>query len=333
MNKDNINGNNEKMCLPVLALVAPCYNEHEVVLDSFATMRAKLAAWIEQGLIDNKSFCCFVDDGSEDDTWNLLVTALTPPHEAVKLSFNAGHQCAVYAGLRHVSDNADCSVSLDVDLQDDMDAIPEMLAAFANGADVVYGVRDKRPDDSFFKRNSAAAFYWLSNKLGVPGHENHADFRLLSKKAMRVLGGFKEHHLYLRGLIPSLKMPAAIVRYTRKQRIAGTSKYPAAKMLLLAFDGITSFSIVPLRLITVLGFIISMLSLLLGLYFLAGYFFSDGAITGWTSLIVSLYFLGGLIMFALGIVGEYIGKIFIESKKRPLYMIDNAIHGRDGGDK
>ena len=310
---DNSNQNRQR---PILALVSPCYNESEIILDSFNAMREKLAEWIKQGLIDEKSFCCFVDDGSEDETWRLLTDALTGPHEAVKLSFNAGHQCALYAGLCHVADSADCSVSLDADLQDDLDVIPEMLTAFAQGVDVVYGVRNKRPDDSFFKRNTAGFFYWLSNYFGVPGLAHHADFRLLSSKAMRVLGGFEERHLYLRGLIPSLKMPSASVRYTRRKRTAGQTKYPTSKMLLLAFNGITSFSVV----ITVFGVLMSCASLILALYFLTGYFFSDDVITGWTSLIVSLYFLGGMILLALGIVGEYIGKVFVKVK-------NDVIHG------
>ena len=311
----------------VLCLLAPCYNEEEIIAGSVAEMTAKMAQWKKDGVVAEESFCCFVDDGSADKTWQLLADNVRAPHRALKLAYNAGHQNALLAGILHVAEHCDCSVSIDADLQDDLDAVPEMMRARAGGADVVYGVRSSRESDSFFKRNTAALFYKLSSAMGVPGLAHHADFRLLSRKAMRALAAFDERHLYLRGLLPSLKLPSAKVEYARRPRTGGETKYPPGKMLLLAFNGITSFSIMPLRLIALMGFLISAASLAAGLYFFVNKFFYGGEwAQGWASLIVSLYFLGGVILLALGIIGEYVGKIFIESKKRPLFVVERALN-------
>lgn len=313
---------------PVLCLLVPCYNEEAIIVESIAQMTAKMDEWRQAGIVAAESFCCFVDDGSADNTWSLLARHLQAPHRAVKLAFNAGHQNALHAGICHIKEECDCCVSIDADLQDDLDAVPPMLAAKKRGAAVVYGVRSSRDSDSFFKRNTAKLFYRLSSMLGVPGRAHHADFRLLDKLVMRALSAFDERHLYWRGLLPSLGFRAEQVEYARRARIGGETKYPTGKMLLLAFNGITSFSIMPLRLIMLLGMTISAAALGGGLWFLVNKIFYGGEWTqGWASLIISLYFLGGVILMSLGVIGEYIGKIFIESKKRPLYVVEKTRKG------
>ena len=312
----------------VLCLLVPCYNEEAIIADSLAQMTAKMDSWRRDGIVAEDSFCCFVDDGSADKTWDLLAQHLRPPHRALKLTFNAGHQNALHAGISHIREECDCCVSIDADLQDDLDAVPLMLAARARGADVVYGVRSSRKSDSFFKRNTARLFYRLSAMLGVPGRAHHADFRMLDKRVMRALAAFDERHLYWRGLLPSLGFAASQVAYARRPRIGGETKYPPGKMLLLAFNGITSFSIMPLRIIMILGLAISAAALLAGAWFMVNkFFYGGGWPQGWASLIVSLYFLGGIILMSLGVIGEYIGKIFIESKKRPLYIVEKTRRG------
>ncbi|MGI9338779.1 MAG: glycosyltransferase family 2 protein [Gammaproteobacteria bacterium] len=314
--------------LPVLCLLVPCYNEEAIIADSLARMTAKMDEWRRAGMVADESFCCFVDDGSADNTWALLAQHLQAPHRALKLAFNAGHQNALHAGISHIKDACDCCVSIDADLQDDMDAVPLMLAARKRGAAVVYGVREERGSDSFFKRNTARLFYRLSSVLGVPGRAHHADFRLTDKLVMRALAAFDERHLYWRGLLPSLGFRAETVEYARSPRIGGETKYPAGKMLLLAFNGITSFSVMPLRIIMLLGLMISAAAMLGGAWFFVNTLFYGGEWPqGWASLIISLYFLGGIILMSLGIIGEYVGKIFIESKKRPLYVVEKTRQG------
>lgn len=290
--------------------------------ESLAVMTAKVESWISDGIVDERSFCCFVDDGSVDGTWTVLTRELKAPHRALRLAFNAGHQRALHAGLSHVSELADCCVSVDADLQDDLDVVPEMLDASGNGADIVYGVRAERDTDTFFKRTSARLFYRISSFLGVPGGADRADFRLLTAKAMRAVAAFGEYHLYLRALLASMGLPSATVSYKRRARIGGTTKYSPGKMLLLASDGITSFSVVPLRLITFAGMLLLLSSLLAAAYLFVRWLFDGSFPSDLGILTVSLYFLGGAISLALGIMGEYLGKIFIESKKRPSYIVE-----------
>ncbi len=315
---------------PILALVAPCYNEEAIISDSVGILSSKMAEWKAAGLIDKKSFCCLVDDGSTDDTWRLLTLESGEHCHCVKLAHNVGHQKALFAGMMYVADRVDCCVSLDVDLQDDVEVIPDMLRHYAQGAQVVYGVRNNRDTDTWAKRFFALCFYQVSQILGVGGIYNHADFRLLDKNTLHILQQHREQHLYLRALIPSLKLPSAKVYYARQARTAGETKYTIGKLLGLALNGITSFSIVPLRFITVIGFLMSTLSLVVMIKIAWDRFFGGGELTlGWASLIVSLYFIGGLIMLSLGVIGEYIGKIYIESKRRPMYVIEKEIGGNN----
>lgn len=309
---------------PRLALVVPCYNEEQVIARTIAVLQEHLAKWKQEGLVAENSFCCYVDDGSSDSTWRLL--ADSPAAHAIKLAHNVGHQNALFAGMVHVAGRCDCCVSLDADLQDDLSAIPQMLAHYRSGCDVVYGVRDDRSSDSWAKRAFANAYYWLAGKVGIAGIPHHADYRLLSRRALLVISRFQEQHLYWRGIIPLLRLPSEKVFYRRQPRLAGETKYTAAKMVGLALNGLTSFSVAPLRFITFLGFAISLVSLYFIVTVLYGYYMGDADIVrGWTSLLASLYFLGGLIMLSLGITGEYIGKVFMESKKRPLYVIEQQL--------
>lgn len=309
---------------PVLALVVPCFNEDEVVENTHKILQAKLQQLVKAKLIDKASFCCFVDDGSRDATWEKM-NAIAGSHcHVIKLSFNSGQQNALMAGLRYVTDRCDCSITLDLDLQDDIEVIPEMLEHFRKGCEVVYGVRSDRSSDSMAKRNFALLYYRVSQLLGVAGIPNHSEFRLMSKRTLKILGEFNEYHMYLRGIVHSMNLPSAIVYYVRKARQLGETKYTPAKLIALALNGITSFSIIPLRIISVLGIACCCGSVLYAIYVVAGYRVSYSE-PGWTSLIVSLYFLGGLIMLSLGVTGEYIGKIFLESKKRPVYVIEEII--------
>ena len=309
---------------PRVALVVPYYNEEQIAIESVTTLVGKLLEWKESHLIAENSFCCVVDDGSTDATWHRLTTIDTEvPIVGLKLAFNAGHQNALFAGMAHVADHVDCCITLDADLQQDTNAIPEMLMHYP-AVDVVYGIRKDRAVDSWFKRITGNLFYWISKRMGVVSIKNHPDFRLLSRRALSIIKEYNESHLYLRGLIPNLKLPSAKVYFARQQRIGGTSKYTLSQMLRLAFNGIFSFSIMPLRIISIIGGIfiagaICYTSLVIWRYF------SGATVSGWSSMIISLYLVGGIIMFSLGIIGEYIGKIFIESKKRPRYVIERIV--------
>ncbi len=311
--------------LPLLALAIPCYNEEEIISNSMRILNEHLTRWKQDKLIHEDSFFCYVDDGSNDRTWQLLAAETGKHCHAIKLAHNVGHQNALFAGMVYVADRSDCCISLDADLQDDLSVIPEMLARYREGCEVVYGVRTDRSSDSWIKRSFANSYYWLAAKIGIAGIPNHADFRLLSRRALLIIREFREQHLYWRGIVPSLNLPSAKVFYKRQARVAGSSKYTIIKSLALALNGLTSFSIVPLRFITLLGFVISLISFYFICSLIYNYYFDRTAVQGWTSLLVSLYFLGGLIMFSLGITGEYIGKIFIESKKRPLYIVEQQL--------
>lgn len=314
---------------PLLALVIPCYNEEDILADSLTIIEQQLSEWKQANLVAPNSFCCYVDDGSSDTTWHILTSraANGGQRRLLKLAHNAGHQNALLAGMSAVAGDCDCCISLDSDLQDDIRIVPEMLQNYRSGSEVVYGVRDDRSSDSLFKRGFANAYYWLAKKAGIAGIANHADYRLLSRRALLVICEYREQHLYWRGIIPSLNLPATKVFYKRQARQAGHSKYTIFRMLALAINGITSFSVLPLRFITFLGLAIFLVSLYLISTTLYNYYYTGevGTVRGWLSLILSLYMLGGLIMFSIGIAGEYIGKIFIQSKNRPLYIIEQQI--------
>ncbi len=310
---------------PTLTVVVPCYNEEEVLPETANRLGTLLADLIRSGDIDQASHILFVDDGSKDMTWQLIETfALkNKTFKGLKLSTNKGHQYALLAGL-HTAEG-DAVVSIDADLQDDVNAITQMLLNFKTGDDVVYGVRNKRTSDSFLKRFTAESYYNLLGKMGVDLVHNHADFRLLSRPALEALKCYGEVNLFIRGVIPTLGFQSSIVEYTRDKRFAGSSKYPVTKMISLAINGITSFSPVPLRMISALGFFVSFVSLLLIIWALGVRFFDPEAVPGWASSVIPIYFIGGIQLLSLGIVGEYISKIYSEVKKRPRFIIERSI--------
>jgi polyisoprenyl-phosphate glycosyltransferase len=308
---------------PVLAVVVPCYNEVEVLPETLKRLSALLQRLVDAGKIDGASCTWFVDDGSKDQTWSLI-------HEAsqtgalrargVKLSRNRGHQVALLAGL--MTAKGDVLISVDADLQDDLEVIPAMLEQFASGHDIVYGVRNSRTTDSLFKRSTAEGYYKVLNSLGVEVVFNHADYRLMSRRAIEALRDFPESNVFLRGLIPQLGFPSSVVEYARTERFAGTSKYPLRKMLALAWQGVTSFSAAPLRAITFLGFAVSLASMFAGLWALGIRLFYSDAVPGWASIVIPLFLISGVQLLSLGIIGEYVAKIFMESKRRPHYFIE-----------
>ena len=309
---------------PTIYLIVPCYNEEEIINLSAESLDSKLQNLINNKSINKQSKIIFVNDGSKDNTLELLKELKNQNIIIINLSRNYGHQNALLAGLEYAIDKCDCAISLDCDLQDDINAIDSMIERFNNGYEVVYGVRDDRSSDSFFKRFSAERFYDLMNFLGVKIVKNHADYRALSNRAIKSLLSFKEVNLFIRGIIPLLGYKSCAIFYKRNARVAGKSKYPFFKMLSFAFDGITSFSVQPLRILSILGAIISIASLFFGIWALVVYFMG-GTISGWTSMVVPMYFLGGVQIFGLGILGEYIGKIYKESKARPRYFVDSII--------
>ncbi|GER71170.1 putative glycosyltransferase YkoT [Weizmannia acidilactici] len=312
---------------PKLTIVVPCYNEEEVLPDTMKQLAEVLESLANSNLIREDSTLLFVDDGSRDRTWEIIETASAQnPHvKGVKLSRNAGHQNALLAGLSVASERSDCVISIDADLQDDIRVIRTFVEKYWQGYDIVYGVRDSRKTDTWFKRTTAEGFYWVMGKLGIQLIPNHADFRLMSKRALEELLNYKETNLFLRGIIPLLGFPSAKVYYDRKERLAGESKYPLKKMLAFALDGITSFSIAPIRFVTALGFITFILSAVVGIYAIVQELMGR-TVSGWTSLILSIWLLGGLELMAVGLIGEYIGKIFKEVKRRPRYTIETNLY-------
>lgn len=313
------------MSLPTLTVVVPCFNEQEVL----ATTNEKLGQIFDQLQSDQQispeSGVVYVDDGSKDRTWSIIerLAAESPRVNGIKLSKNVGHQRALLSGLLTVS--GDAVISVDADLQDDLNVIPKMMQHFNQGAHIVYGVREDRSSDSSFKRLSAEFYYRLMSYMGVDVIFNHADYRLLSRRAIEALSDYREVNLFLRGLVRELGFQSEIVHYERAQRLAGESKYPLVKMLSLAWQGITSFSTAPLRLITVLGIVVSVLSLLLTVWGLVITLFTDQAVPGWASTVVPIYFLGGVQLLCVGIIGEYVAKIYLETKARPRFHIDTSI--------
>lgn len=310
-----------------LAIVVPCYNEEEVLQTASATLRSVLEDLITKQKIAEDSFILFVNDGSKDRTWE-LIEAEHNEHPVqvygVKLAGNVGHQSALTAGLLTAMELSDVTVSIDADLQDDVAVIEEMIDKFHEGKDIVYGVRKERKTDTFFKRVTAQGFYKLMALMGVKTVYNHADFRLMSKRAVEHFSKFHETNMYLRGMMPLIGYETDSVYYDRKERFAGESKYPLKKMLALAFNGISSFSVKPISMIMGLGVIIIICSLLATIYALIS-FFTGNVEPGWTSLILSIWFLGGLQLLAIGMVGLYIGKIYMEVKQRPRYNIEKVL--------
>lgn len=308
-----------------LVIVVPCYNEEEVLSETTSRLSAVIQRMVEEGRITEGQIL-YVDDGSRDKTWS-LVESLSTAYACVsglKLAHNVGHQQALWAGLEWAAVHADAAVSIDADLQDDVEAIPLMVDYFNKGIDIVFGVRKERKTDTFFKKHTAQAFYRLIRGLGGDIVYNHADFRLMSKRTLQALVSFPERNLFLRGMVSSLGYPSAIVYYNRSPRFAGESKYPFSKMLSFALDGITSFSVRPLRYITYLGLVFILIALLAIVYGICS-FVEGMVIPGWTSLLVSLWFIGGAILLACGIIGEYVGKIYKEVKRRPRYFVEKTI--------
>ena len=309
-----------------LYMVIPCYNEEEVLPETSRRLKEKVNALIEKGKIDKGSRIVFVNDGSKDRTWEIIKTL----HEedfvfsGINLTRNRGHQNALLAGLMTVMDDADMAISMDADLQDDIDAIDEMIDKYLDGIDIVYGVRSSRAKDTFFKKATAEGFYKIMNSMGANTVFNHADYRLMSKRALEGLSRFQEVNLFLRGIVPMIGYPTDVVYYERGERFAGESKYPLGKMLSFAIEGITSLSTKPIRMITFLGFFIFLVSIGILIYSLVRHFMG-ATIVGWTTLMVSVWGIGGLILLSLGVVGEYIGKIYLETKARPRFIVEQFL--------
>ena len=311
----------------ILYIVIPCYNEAEVIETTVYEDLEKLNSLIRKELISKKSKILFINDGSKDETWNKLLelSKNNPKLSSIKLSRNFGHQNALLAGLNIASRYADMTISMDADLQDDLNTIDKMIEKYYDGNEIVYGVRNNRKKDSFFKRNTAKLFYKLMKFMGADIIENHADYRLMSKNVINHLKDFSETNLFLRGIIPLIGFKSCNVYYERKKRLAGETKYPLKKMIAFAVDGITSFSIKPLKMVTSIGLLIFIISIFAMLYILYAKFFLYTEV-GWSSLICSMWLLGGIQLLCLGIVGEYIGKIYSEVKNRPKFIIEEKIN-------
>lgn len=309
-----------------LYLVIPCYNEQEVLAETAARLTEKLHAFIQEGKISALSRIVFVDDGSKDRTWALIeeLHAANPLVDGIRMSRNRGHQNTLYGGLMTVKERCDFAISMDADLQDDIRVLDQFIEKYCEGYEIVYGVRSSRKKDSFFKRATAQTFYRIMKLFGVEIIYNHADYRLMSRRAMDELGKFKEVNLFLRGVVPLIGLRSCTVKYERQKRFAGKSKYPLGKMLAFATDGITSFSIKPIRLITSLGLLIFAVSVIMLIYFLAVYFLGK-TVSGWASTVISIWAIGGLQMMAIGVIGEYIGKIYMEAKGRPKYIVEEYL--------
>ena len=315
----------------ILYIVVPCYNEEEVLPETARRLRTKLEELIAGGTVSPRSRVLFVNDGSRDRTWELIcqLHQSCPLFSGADLSRNRGHQNALLAGLMTARDRCDMAISMDADLQDDIDAVDAMVARYYDGCDVVYGVRSSRKKDTFFKRFTAEAFYRLMNFMGAETVFNHADYRLLSRRALEGLAEFQEVNLFLRGIVPMVGYPSAIVEYERGERFAGESKYPLKKMLSFAMEGITSLSVKPIRYITLLGFLIFLVSIAMLVYSIVRW--ARGAtIIGWASVICSVWAIGGLVLLSLGVIGEYIGKIYLETKGRPRFLLREVLEDEHG---
>lgn len=311
---------------PLFCLVIPCYNEEEVLPETARRLRAKFDQLVRDGLADSGSRVLFVDDGSQDATWGLISSlhANDVLFSGIKLSRNEGHQNALLCGLLYSCDFADAIGSMDADLQDDINVLDTMLQKYAEGYEVVYGVRKSRETDTGFKRWSAQTFYKFQRAMGIQTVYNHADYRVISRRVAEALGEYQEVNLFLRGIIPLIGYKSCCVYYSRGERYAGESKYSLGKMVSFAVDGITSFSIQPIKAVAVVGFVIFLVSLVALVYLLIGHAVGDVQI-GWTSIIASVWLLGGLQLLAIGVIGEYVGKTYLETKHRPRYFIDKVL--------
>ena len=309
-----------------ISLVVPCYNEEAALQHTMPQLLNILNRLSDEGKISSESFVLCVDDGSRDKTWDEICRLhdQDPRVKGITLAHNRGHQYALLAGLMEVRDRCDAAVSIDADLQDDPNAIIEMVDAFLDGKEIVYGVRASRATDTWFKRTTARAFYKFQASMGLQTVYDHADYRLMSSRALDILSQYGESNLFLRGIIPQIGLPTAIVKYDRHERVAGESKYPLKKMLAFSVDGITSFSARPMRMIFFVGLTLLLIDIIVALYVLIAYF-GDKAMAGWPSIMLSVWFLGSLILMAIGIVGEYIGKIFVEVKARPRFNIKSTL--------
>ena len=309
-----------------LYLAIPCYNEEEVLWDTAEKLLNKYYDMMSERKISQKSKIVFIDDGSKDSTWEIIedLHKQNPIFQGIKLTCNRGHQNALLAGLMTLKDRADAVISIDADLQDDINVFDDMLKEYENGCDVVYGVRSKREKDSFFKRFTAEEYYRILKRMGAKVIFNHADFRLMSRRALQAFSLYRETNIFLRGMVPLIGYKSAIVKYERAERLAGESKYPMKKMLSLAWEGVTSLSIKPIRMITWLGLFIFVVSLIMIVYSLVS-FFMGVAVSGWASTLASIWALGGLQLLAIGVIGEYLGKIYLETKRRPRFIIEQYL--------
>ena len=311
---------------PIIGIVSPCYNEEKVINETSNQLNNILSDLVLRKIISEKSFVVFIDDGSQDNSWKQIEKNATQLKyvKGLKLAGNVGHQNALLAGLHTYKDEADALITIDADLQDDITIIEEMIAKFISGIDIVYGVRKERKSDSFFKQKTALLFYSIMTKMKINIIHNHADFRLCSKRVIDALSEYNEVNLFLRGIIPSIGFSNEIVYYNRLKRFAGKSKYPFRKMVSFAWNGITSFSNYPLKLVTIIGFAIFFVCILMTIYAVYG-LYSENVVPGWLSTVLPMYFLGGVQLFCFGILGEYIGKIYLEVKKRPRYFVDKRV--------
>lgn len=316
-----------------LYIVIPCYNEQEILRNSAEVLLSKLNALKEQKMISADSRILFVNDGSKDTTWEIIEDLCNsdPAFAGISLAHNRGHQNALLAGMMVAKEHADMIISMDADLQDDVNAVDEMISKYNEGCDIVYGVRSKREKDTFFKRFTAESFYKVMSLLGAETVYNHADYRLMSKRALEALAQYKEVNLFLRGIVPMLGFKTDRVYYERGERLAGESKYPLKKMLSFAWEGITSLSTTPIKLIALAGVFLIVFSIFMVIYSLVRHFMGD-TIVGWTSMFISLWMIGGMILLSIGIVGEYIGKIYLETKARPRYIIEKELLDHKDGE-
>ena len=318
----------------IIWLVIPCYNEQEVLPETSRQLEEIMRGLIKKDKISDKSKIAFVNDGSKDNTWNIITDLheKNPMFTGINLAHNKGHQNALLAGLMTAKDYADAAISLDADLQDDVGVIDQFIDKFNEGKDVVYGVRSTRATDTVFKRSTAHAFYKLMKAMGADTLQDHADYRLMSKRALEGLAKYKEVNLFLRGIVPMIGYETDVVYYERHERFAGESKYPLKKMLSFAVDGITSCSVKPIRMITSLGTLVFTVSIVMLIYFLIVWLLGH-TVQGWTTIVISLWGIGGLILLSLGIIGEYVGKIYMEVKHRPRYIISERTEDLKEKDK
>lgn len=311
----------------ILYIVIPCYNEEDVLPETSKRLLEKMRDMMDKKLISCKSRIVFVDDGSKDCTWSIIkeLHKSDTIFSGIKSSRNRGHQNTLLEGLLMVKDECDMVVSMDADLQDSVEVLDQFVLQYYDGCDIVYGVRSARKKDTFFKKFTAQAFYKLLNKMGVEIVYNHADYRLMSRRAIEALSNFKEVNLFLRGMIPMIGYKSGIVTYERSERFAGESKYPLKKMIAFALDGITSLSVKPIRFIAALGMLLFLVSVVMLAYYIIGYFLNGDTVEGWASLVISIWGIGGLQLLAIGVIGEYIGKIYLETKARPRFIVEEYL--------